>query len=241
MNFFGLIKETLFPSSFTCDACGIEIFDGNLCPECLKRTVFNNKFTCPICGRKVIRAEICIECKAKPPLFEQAVSAFVYEGTAVNLIYKFKHGAAYLKDYFADLIVPKLADLPKFDYITFVPMTKKAKRKRGYNQAQLLAQSLSERIKVPVADAVEKVKSTSEQKSLTGKDRAKNLKGSFKAKSKNALLDKTVLLVDDILTTGATAEAICMQLFEAGAMKVFLATVASVEYKPLNKSKSSED
>ena len=231
------LKENLFPPSFTCDGCGIETFGGNLCPECLKNTTFNDKFTCPICGRKVARNEICIECKAKPPLFEYAVSSLIYEGTAVNLIHKFKNGAAYLKDYFADLIVKKLTDFPKFDYITFVPMTKKAERKRGYNQSKLLAESISERINVPVADVIEKVKNTTEQKSLSGKERAKNLEGSFKAKSKDALLDKNVLLVDDILTTGATADAVCMSLFRAGAMKVFLATIASVEYKPDKEDK----
>ena len=240
MSIGKFIKENLFPLSFTCDNCGIETFGGNLCPECLKNTTFNDKATCPICGRKVVRSEICIECKAKPPLFDYAMSALIYEGTAVKLIHKFKNGEAYLKDYFADLIVAKLnevQDLLQIDYIAFVPMTKKAEIKRGYNQSKLLAESISKRINVPVTDAIEKIKDTTAQKALSGKERAKNLEGSFKAKSKDALLDKNVLLVDDILTTGATADAVCMSLFRAGAMKVFLATIASVEYKPEKEDK----
>ena len=232
------IKESLFPLSFTCDCCGIETFNSNLCPECLKNTTFNDKFTCPICGRKTQRNEICIECKAKPPLFECAVSSLIYEGTAVKLIHKFKNGDAYLRDYFADLIVAKLDYFPQIDYIAFVPMTKKAEFKRGYNQSKLLAESISERINVPVCDVIEKIKDTTAQKTLTGKDRAKNLEGSFKAKSKNALLDKNVLLIDDILTTGATADALCLNLFRAGAMRVYLATIASVEYQPEKKDKN---
>ena len=232
MNFVKLIKEALFPPAFTCDACGIETFGATLCPECLKNTVFNNAAFCPICGRKTVHKEICMECKAKPPLFESAISALVYEGTAITLIHKFKNGKAYLKDYFSDLIVQKLDELDKFDFITFVPMTKKAERKRGYNQSRLLADGISERTGVPVADIIEKIKDTGEQKRLSGKERTKNLEGSFKAKSSRALLDKTVLLVDDILTTGATADAVCRKLFTAGAKKVLLATVASVEYKP---------
>ena len=236
MRISKFIKENLFPLSFTCDGCGIETFGSNLCPECLKNTAFNDKFTCYVCGRKVAnRWELCIECKAKPPLYDTAVSALLYEGTAVKLIHKFKNGDAYLKDYFADLIVAKLLDTMQIDYITFVPMTKKAERKRGYNQSKLLAESISKRINAPVCDVVEKVKNTTEQKSLTGKERAKNLEGSFKPKSKDALLDKNVLLVDDILTTGATADAMCKSLFRAGAMKVYLATIASVEYKPNKK------
>ena len=231
------IKESLFPLSFTCDSCGIETFEGNLCPDCLKEMTFNDKITCPVCGRKVERKEICIECKAKPPLFEYGMSALIYEGTAIKLIHKFKNGDAYLKEYFADLIVAKLDVLAPIDYIAYVPMTKKAERKRGYNQSKLLAESISKRINVPVCDAIEKVKDTTAQKALSGKDREKNLKNSFKAKSKDALLNKNVLLVDDILTTGATADAASLALFKAGAMKVFLATIASVEYKPDKKDK----
>ena len=230
-----LIKENIFPLSFTCDCCGVEVFEGNLCPECLKNTTFNNAHTCPVCGRKVVRQELCIECKAKPPLFAYALSALIYEGTAVKLIHKFKNGDAYLKDYFADLIAHKIdKDLP-VDCIAFVPMTKKAERKRGYNQSRLLAECISKRINIPVCDVIEKVRDTSAQKTLSGADRAKNLEGSFKAKSKNALLDKNVLLVDDILTTGATADAITMALNKAGAKWVYLATIASVEYKPNKK------
>ncbi|MDE7439478.1 MAG: ComF family protein [Clostridia bacterium] len=241
MNLGKLIKENLFPLGFTCDACGIETFGSNLCPDCLKKTTFNDKCCCPICGRKTVRYEICIECKAKPPLFEIAVSPLIYEGTAVKLIYKFKNGDAYLKDYFADLIVKKLADTnAEIDYVTFVPMTKKAERKRGYNQARLLAESISERLNIPLVSVIEKIKDTSEQKSLSGKERAKNLAGSFKAQSGRPLLDKNVLLVDDILTTGATADAVCYKLFTTGVTKVFLATVASVEYKPLTKENKKQ-
>ncbi len=232
MSFKDFIKEALFPSRYTCDVCGCETFGENLCPKCLKNTVFNDKVFCPICGRKTVRPEICLECKAKPPLFESAVSALVYEGSAISLIHKFKNGAAYLKDYFADLILKKLTELPEFDAVAFVPMTKKAVRKHGYNQARLLAESISERVNVPVADFVEKIKDTDEQKSLSRKERAKNLANTFKAQSGRPLLDKNVLLVDDVLTTGATADAVCLKLFQTGAAKVFLATVASVEYKP---------
>ncbi len=243
MSFGTFIKENLFPPAFTCDACGIETFGTNLCPACLNNMTFNDKRTCPICGRKTVRPEICIECKAKPPLFENAVSPLIYEGTVIKLIHKFKNGEAYLKEYFADLIVPKLANFENIDYITYVPMTKKAERKRGYNQAKLLAESISKRINIPVVSVIEKVKSTSEQKSLSGKERAKNLKGSFKAQSGQPLLDKNVLLIDDILTTGATADAVCYALFHTGVTKVYLATVASVEYKPLknDESKQPED
>lgn len=234
MNFFKLLKKTVFPPSFTCDACGIEIFEGHLCPDCLKRLPLNDKLCCPICGRKTVRPEICIECKSLPPLFECAVSPLLYDEVTISLIHKFKNGGAYLKDFFAELIVEKLKDVPSFDYITFVPMTKKSLKKRGYNQAKLLAESISERVGVPVVDSVEKIKDTREQKSLSRKQREENLGACFKPISGVDFHDKNVLLVDDILTTGATADAVCRKIFSRKVDKVFLATIASVEYKHKN-------
>lgn len=226
------LSETLFPVNFTCDICGIETFETNICDECLKTIEFNNKTTCPVCGRKTVRAEICYECKARAPLFKKGVSALIYRDGAAALIKKFKNGNGYLKEYFADLLAEKVKQLPTTDCIVYVPMTEKAVIKRGYNQGELLAKSLSSRLGIPVLkNAVVKVKDTSEQKSLSQKERLENLKGCFSVKKRNEIKDKNILLVDDVLTTGATAETVCRKLLKAGAAHVYLATVASVEFK----------
>lgn len=226
------LSEAFFPRNFTCDICGIETFDGNICPDCLKTVEFNDGITCPVCGRKTDSPELCFECKADAPLYKRAVSALVYGEGATILIAKFKNGSGYLKDYFAGLIAKKLTDFPKADCIVYVPMTKKAELKRGYNQSELLAKSLSERINIPVLkDALIKTKDTSEQKTLSQKQRAENLKSCFKVEDRKAVQGKNVLIIDDILTTGATAEAISEKLLRAGAAHIYLATVASVEYK----------
>ncbi len=228
-----LLSEVIFPSSFTCDVCGIESFESNICPTCMKTITLNNLNVCPVCGRKTVVEEICLECKAKAPLFKKAVSPLVYEGGAAVLIAKFKNDCAYLKDYFADLIFEKLKNFPETDCIVCVPMTQKSERKRGYNQSELLAICLSERMNKPfISDALTKIKDTSEQKSLSRKEREKNLQGCFKVENRDALKGKNILLTDDVLTTGATADAICKKLLSAGAANVYLATVASVQYKP---------
>ncbi len=239
-SFFKILKEIFFPPSFSCDVCGRETFGTNICKQCLKNFTFNTGASCPVCGRKTVRPEICLECKAQPPVYSKAVSAIVYDGEGVALVAKFKNGGAYLKDYFADLLYEKVKTLPETDCIVYVPMTQKAISKRGYNQTYLLAKELSARTDKPlVKDALIKTKETSSQKALTRKERAENLKGAFKVVEKQALKDKRVLLVDDILTTGATADEISKVLLAAGAQKVYLATVASVEYKnpslPKNK------
>lgn len=231
-GFFKILKDTFFPASFTCDICGRETFNTNLCADCRKSVKFNNAVTCPLCGRETVRPEICLECKAQPPRYERAVSALVYEDGGQKLVSKFKNGAAYLKDYFADILYEKLKDFPKANCIIYVPMTKKTKRKRGYNQTFLLAKELSARTGIPLfKDALLKTKETSAQKGLTRKERAENLYGAFKVADKNSVKGKIILLVDDVLTTGATADELTRILLSAGADKVYLATVASVRYK----------
>lgn len=238
-KFVKSLDETLFPLDYTCDICGIDIFDGNrICTQCLKTVTFNDKNTCPVCGRKTFRSEICLECKYKAPLYKKAVSPLVYDGGAIALIHKFKNGGGYLREYFADLVAEKLKILPPCDCIVYVPMTEKALKKRGYNQAELLAKILSERCGIPLAEgALVKVKETVQQKTLTMDERAKNLRECFKAERKELVKDKDVLLVDDVLTTGATADAVSEKLLKAGAKHVFLATVASVEYKQKRNKK----
>lgn len=220
----------LFPTDFTCDICGRETFGANICERCVKTIMFNDREVCPVCGRKTERAEVCIECKERPPLYKKAVSAFVYEGGAVILVKKFKTGAGYLKEYFADKICEKT--LPEVDCIVSVPFSPRAKTKRGYNPSELLANALSERCGAPhIKRAVVKRKKTREQKKLNRQERIRNLYGCFQTVKKERIKGKRVLVVDDVLTTGATADEMAKVLLKAGAKTVYLATVASVEYK----------
>ena len=89
---FKTVLDALFPLNFTCDICGRETFGTNICNGCAKALKHNDKAVCPVCGRKTVREELCIDCKQKPPLFETAVSSFVYEGSAAHLIRIFKKG-----------------------------------------------------------------------------------------------------------------------------------------------------
>ena len=226
------MRDALFPLGFTCDICGRETFGTNICNACSKTLVYNDKAVCPVCGRRTVRYELCVECKEKPPLFKRAVSFFVYEGGGAYLIKKFKNGEGYLKEYFADKICKSLERFPDCDCIVCVPMTRRAQRKRGFNQSELLAKAVSERAGKPfIKGALVKRKDTGEQKDLSRKERSKNLAGCFKVVKGEEVKGKRVLVVDDILTTGATADEMAKALLKAGAGEVYLATVASVEYK----------
>lgn len=226
------MAHVVFPPDYTCELCGIEIFEGRFCRDCLKTLSFNNGVTCPVCGRRTVRPEVCLECKAEMPRYKKALSVLVYEGGALPLLYKFKNGSAYLKEYFADLLAPEIAQLPRPDGIVCVPMTAKSRRKRGYNQSELLAKSLAERLNLPyLKNAVIKTKNTPEQKELSRRERIKNLAECFKVADKDAIKDKIILLVDDVMTTGATIGEISKKLLAAGANAVYVATVCAVEYK----------
>lgn len=226
-----LLKAGFFPEKYTCDLCGIEIYGGNLCKTCRSAVTFNDGKTCPVCGRRTETEELCLECKAQAPLFQRAVSALVYEGGAVALIHKFKNGNGYLKEYFADLLMKKCNVFFGAQAICFVPCGPKAYKTRGYNQAELLAKALGKRLNLPVfANLLTKKRETEEQKTLTRREREKNLADVFRADKKLAE-GKTLLLVDDVMTTGATADAAVAALKKAGAKCVYLATVASVEYQ----------
>ena len=143
-----------------------------------------------------------------------------------------------MKEFFADRLAEKLNRLPPPDCIVYVPMTKKSLNARGYNQTKLLAKAVSKRTNTPVIyDAVEKVKDTAAQKGLTRRERRENLKGAFKAVKRESLAGKSVLVIDDVLTTGATADEVCSAILKAGAAQVYFASVASVEYKTIPQSK----
>lgn len=235
-----LITENLFPQNFTCELCGIEIFNGRLCPDCAETVVLNNGETCPVCGRKTCKSEICIECKAHTPEFKKAVSAMNYSGGAVRLISMFKQGKAYLAGYFSELLIPKIKTFPTLDGLVYVPMTAKSVKKRGYNQSRVLAERISEAMGIPVLkEAVAKDKDTPEQKCLSRDERLKNLIKCFKA-DKNSVNGKSILIIDDVLTTGATLDAVCAKLKKAGAKEVYAATAASVEYTPYTPALSED-
>lgn len=235
LNTFGqnlkkFVKDNLFPEKMRCLMCDFEIFEGELCSDCLKSLSFNDGEVCPKCGRQTAKSEICIECKANMPPYNRALSPLVYENGSVELVGAFKNGRPYIAKYLSSLMVAKWRDIPKADGIVCVPMTDRALRDRGYNQSELLAKELSAAIGVPVLrEAIVKVQDTPAQKELTRAERLKNLRAGFKA-DKKQVKGKTLIVIDDVMTTGATAESMAQTLKNAGACAVFVVTAASVKY-----------
>lgn len=237
-NFINGAKNVLFPVNLTCEVCGKDVFENErFCPDCLKTLPFNDKYICLKCGRAIQENyPVCLQCKSNMPIYSAARSAFLYEGDIIKLIRKFKTGAKYLADLFSEYLEKTFIEYyGGADYILSVPMTDSAIKKRGYNQAALLAQKLSEKVNVEYRkDALVKTRSTADQKFLNVNERAENLLGSFRVHERKELNGKTVVLVDDVLTTGATANAVAKALFSAKVQRVLVLTVASVRHKEEN-------
>lgn len=236
------VKEALFPTDFTCDVCGAETFGERLCPDCKKRVAFNDGATCPVCGRRTGNPEICMECKDKPPMFKKAVSPLVYSDASIILISKFKNGFAYLGEFFGDLMVGKLIGFPKIDVIVCVPLTKFSLFRRGFNPSELLAKNISLKTRTPLLKgAIKRIRRGKPQKGLSMKEREANVNGAFKVVKRKEIKGRSVLLIDDVMTTGATADEISKILRAAGAKYVYVACAASVEYKTATKKAEKID
>lgn len=170
----------------------------------------------------------CTECRAHAPGYDMARSVFVYEKSAKRLILRYKSGHRYLSEAFTDFLLPKLVEFPDAELLAYVPMTERSEKRRGYNQSRILAEKLSEWTGLEVFDGLVKTKETKQQKRLGIAGRMANLKDCFKVSSRRGLKGKRVLLLDDTLTTGATASEIARCLKRAGAERVYVLTVTSV-------------
>lgn len=230
----GILTETAFPTSLTCDLCGKELFDNEfLCKNCLETVTFLGDDVCLKCGRENrSKPSACPSCKNERNI-DLSRSVFAYRGGGESLVKKFKYSdARYLSKPFARLM--KNVYLKNYftpDIICFVPSTEKTQFSRGYNQAELLARELCGLVGAECFDILEKVKDTPHQAGLDFKERQKNLSGAYAVKGRKRFDGKKILLIDDVLTTGATASEIAAILKKRGAKSVYLLTLASVDLK----------
>ena len=215
--------------------CGREVFDGlGFCEECKKSAILNVGKTCKRCGTCIEGAEdYCNNCAFDKIYFDKGYSAFVYDGTVRASILKFKFGNC---GNFARVFAKFLAAVAtrqgiEFDLVAYAPMSRKSLKKRGYNQAQLLAQHFCAILECneKLVNAIAKIKETEPQESLGKEKRKTNLVGAYKCVSD--VEGKRVLVIDDIKTTGATLNECAKVLKKAGATSVIGLTIASPREK----------
>lgn len=224
-------KETalcfLFPRR--CRYCG-EVIDlrRELCDTCRPDDCRVTGTICPRCGCE----KAACNCRPGKPFYERVAAPFYYEGAAEKALLRLKFGK---RPEAADVLGEEMArclreryDGYSFDVCTYVPMTKKGVRQRGFNQSELLARAVAEQANIPVKALLQKDYETPDQHRLRAVDRTGNLLGVFSVPEREtaALQNARVLLIDDIKTSGATLNECAKTLLIAGAAEVFCLTAA---------------
>lgn len=189
---------------------------------------------CLRCGRPVVMdsAEYCFDCsriREKGKSFRQGKALLLYKGEIKKSMYRFKYGNRRMyAGYFSELAFLKYGDWLRRiqpDVIVPVPMYRKKERKRGYNQAEVFAKALAAYGHLPVkSNLVLRTRDTTPQKLLNDAERKNNLKNAFQT-TENIVKYKRILLVDDIYTTGSTADAVTECLYKAGATDVYFMSI----------------
>ena len=206
-----------------------------LCWDCFADTPRVEAPFCACCGDPVAgdvqHDYICYACSRETPRFDSARSAVRYEGAVGDALRDLKYNnALWLIDDLAELLFACVsAEYPdtEFDVIAPVPLYPSRRRRRGFNQSALLAASLARRMGVLYKErSARRIRPTVTQTGLTASQRAANVTGAFRAGHFARLNGKRILLIDDVMTTGATVNACAGALKQGGAATVHVATVA---------------
>lgn len=227
-----LLYDFLYPDDIKCIVCGDDYPVKNrycLCPRC---TLSLNRTYCLGCGRATDSEGIyCDACHYRKWHFEEARASFVYEHEVKTVVRRLKYGnARYLVPVFASIMADTFLRWRKqIDCVTFVPMPEKRRRKRGYNQAELLARELGKIVDLPVMSLLEKTKFTSNLARMKADERAAAIADSFSYIG--AEKPKSVLLIDDVFTTGATCDECAKTLRKGGVKRVYVLTLATARIK----------
>lgn len=236
----------IFPEKNICFVCGEygkDILE-NLCSICRNQFVFIDR-GCSVCGRGLLEDTLdseqiirCAQCIKHPHYFKKSISVLSYEGNIRNLIHRFKYSDhSHMYKMFGRLMVKTIRDYD-FEYVDLVvpiPLHLNRLKKRGYNQAELLASYIGKELDLKVdSKALVRQKETSAQNKLSKSDRAKNIEGVFNISDNFDFLQKKILLIDDIYTTGSTVDECSKVMLEHGAGEIFVATLAAT---PNNQKK----
>lgn len=233
--------KMIFPDQ--CLLCGT-LTDGanGLCPDCWRETPFLLTRGCTLCGAPILGGEDssdaqCEECHAEGRPWDQGTSVMLYRGSARRLVMAIKHGDRLdLLPRLAAWMVPKARPLaPPGTLVIPVPIHWRRLLRRRHNQAAGLARPLAAALDRPcLPDALIRLRATAQQKDMTREERAALQLGSVAAAPlwRDRLKDQNILLVDDVMTTGATLSACAEACHAAGAGAVSVVTLARAARAP---------
>lgn len=226
--------KLLFVDNASCIVCDDEISGENqygLCDKCFKKLEFIGIKCCIRCGKPSDNeAKYCLLCQNETRYFDMARSAVKYKGDIQRLILEYKfHNKRYLGKYLAKFIEHVVEEYNiKYDIVVPIPLSKAREKERKYNQVTEMLRHTKLSL---VVDALTKTRDNERQSLMAGKERRDNVHGVYAVTDKAAVKGKRILLVDDIITTGATVNEASRVLMVAGAKSVTAVSVAHAEYR----------
>ena len=232
----GKVVDLLFPPS--CPGCDHETRGASLCHACLEEIARPSSPLCPVCGIPFSGRgpdHPCDRCRKRRPRFERAGAAATYDaeqssGRLASALFRYKYGReVVLARPLGELLAERCPLPPQYDVIMPVPLHRTRLRWRGFHQALLLARPLARRWNVELdAFALRRTRPTAPQVGLDDAGRRRNIAGAFAVQWAPAIRRRSILLVDDVLTTGATADECARTLRAAGARRVDVLVLARV-------------
>lgn len=225
------IKDLFFPRR--CPVCDRPVKPAGalICKECRPKLRYVKEPACLKCGKALAQPqqEYCFDCAHKKHEYDRGISLYQY-GSIKSCVYRFKYGG---RREYADFLGKEMAQRLgkqilswKPDALVPVPLHPERERKRGYNQAELLAAAMGKQLGILViTDWLYRTKNTVPQKLLDGRARQNNLKRAFKIGRNDVKLD-TIVIIDDIYTTGSTVDEIASLCRQYGVVKIYFAALS---------------
>ena len=216
-----LIDGVIPPRCAGCEQAGIR-----WCEDCQRETDNLPEYCCDLCGKPGNMDGRCFYCSHERPNYAAARSGGVFENGVRNALHRLKYkGDISLGEALSAHLEKRVrAEAWSLDVVVPVPLGPKRYKTRGYNQAAILAEPLAWRLNLPyLPKSIQRIRETRSQIDLTREERKQNVAGAFQA-DRNLAAAKNILLVDDVMTTGATLNSAAQALLLAGAEAVYAVT-----------------
>ena len=228
-------RKALNPEGYVCYVCGKELDEKHrehsLCEKCLGKLPYRQAETCPVCGKYVTRPGPCVACNNANLPYKKAYAPFDYSGSIRSMVVNYKdRSKPWLHTYIAKFLIDYAKGMElKGDYIVYVPSSEQAIKRRGFEHNKKIAEALANALDIPLIEPLRRVFQKKDSRNLTTEERYANVRGAFVIKDgydRTELIGKSILLIDDVMSSGATITTCAQVLKLNGVREINLLTLA---------------